>query len=428
MAKPNKNKKPQARLEDLEVREVSLVDRPANQRAFLIVKRRDDMPRRAIPASEAEPVTVDKNIPQAQAQPAEGDEVSFFDILGIGELPEADPQQAAADGDTPSEGGDAPEADGDTPSEGGDAPEADPQQAAADGGDTDPAEEPTDPGAQADPAPPAGTEPVTKAPQVLEQATDLLQRLTAEVNVLKGEGEVNDTHRAQLEALARDLAALAGVELGEVAKGDDSPLRVATGAMERMISLIATLQGAGEAEVPAEVPGELAEVAKAIGGLAAPDQAEPEPEPQAAEPEPLFEVFKAAGADGQGDDPMLVIKAGAKMKKARLSQFEAALKALNGILAELKGIPKADAEGKAQKVTKADHSAMLATITTLLDGIKTSIAARLEGIEKSIGGVAERVTRIENTRPAGNGEADPEPVQKSDPTDDSKPEFWAGVL
>ena len=393
MAKPNKNKKPQARLEDLEVREVSLVDRPANQRAFLIVKRRDDMPRRAIPASEAEPVTVDKNIPQAQAQPAEGDEVSFFDILGIGELPEADPQQAAADG-----------------------------------GDTDPAEEPTDPGAQADPAPPAGTEPVTKAPQVLEQATDLLQRLTAEVNVLKGEAEIGDDHRAQLEALARDLAALAGVELGEVAKGDDSPLRVATGAMERMISLIATLQGAGEAEVPAEVPGELAEVAKAIGGLAAPDQAEPEPEPQAAEPEPLFEVFKAAGADGQGDDPMLVIKAGAKMKKARLSQFEAALKALNGILAELKGIPKADAEGKAQKVTKADHSAMLATITTLLDGIKTSIAARLEGIEKSIGGVAERVTRIENTRPAGNGEADPVPVKKSDPSDDSKPEFWAGVL
>ena len=41
---------------------------------------------------------------------------------------------------------------------------------------------------------------------------------------------------------------------------------------------------------------------------------------------------------------------------------------------------------------------------------------------------SERVTRIENTRPAGNGEADPEPVQKSDPTDDSKPEFWAGVL
>jgi hypothetical protein len=437
--------KPKARLEDLEVREVSLVDLPANKRPFLIIKRREDMPRRAIPASEAEPATVEKQTAQPEAQP-QGDDVSFFDVIGIGDNPEAtatppaDPTAEPSSSDPPAaaaadEGG---EPAGDPPA--GDPP-ADPEPSSA-----DPAEEPTDPGTAPEADPPAGdppaaeppveaapepTETVQKAAAALDQATDLLARLTGAVNVLKGLGDqaMTDECKAQLEGLAGDLAEMSGAELGEIAKATDPALRVATGAMETMISQVAALQKAGDGDVPETVPGELAEVAKAISSLVQPEAPEPEAEPvnQAAEPDPdalfPFEVFKAADADPNDPDPELLIKAGAKMKKARLSQFAKAVEALQSILKELKGEPQA---APAEKVQKGADAGMLATLTTMIDSVKTAVTTRLDSIEKSVGEVGERVDKIENTRPAGNGEGDP-PVQPVKKNDDDK-NFWSGVL
>ena len=162
---------------------------------------------------------------------------------------------------------------------------------------------------------------------------------------------------------------------------------------------------------------------------------EPEPE-QGAEPEPaaesdtfdlstLLEIEKAEGPEGEGDDPMLVIKAGAKMRKARLTQFEQAVTVLQGILSELKGIPAA---GGTEKVSKDEGASVVATVATMLDGIKTSMAARLAGIQKAVDGVVARVERIESVRPEGNGAVDPTPIKKADPNDDSNPDFWSGVL
>ena len=126
---------PKAKLEDLEVREVSLVDRPANRRRFLIVKRRSDMPRAAIPASEAEAMALRKQ--SLEAEPAAADDVSFFDILGIGEVAAAPDSDAPDETSTePTEGEPAAETpedhaegapDVETPAEGESAPENEPQ-------------------------------------------------------------------------------------------------------------------------------------------------------------------------------------------------------------------------------------------------------------------------------------------------------------
>lgn len=73
------------RLEEIEVQEVSLVDRPANKRAFLIVKRSDEMTTQVTPdgkggftaasgAAKAGPPPMPPGVPAAGAAPAAGAE------------------------------------------------------------------------------------------------------------------------------------------------------------------------------------------------------------------------------------------------------------------------------------------------------------------------------------------------------------------
>jgi len=116
----------------------------------------------------------------------------------------------------------------------------------------------------------------------------------------------------------------------------------------------------------------------------------------------------------KSDDPMVIIeevtKAGAKMKKARLNQFEKAVNTLMGLLEELRGN---SVNKKEQPVADDTSDALLEKLDAGLKKGLEALEERLEGsIKKSVEGISEqldavqkKVNAFDSASPEGNGAA-----------------------
>jgi hypothetical protein len=401
-----KKEAPEARLEDLDVREVSLVDKPANRRRFLVVKRQEDSmstKRRAAPADEVRKddagndATDGKNTDDANTQVAKDEEGSFLDILGIG--------------DSPGEGEGASDDQGDA-------------DAGDQGGDTQQVQK------------------AEKAKDVLGKLTPILQKLTGAVTKAKDLGgkpltpEIAKTISEVVKAL-QGFGGKADDDGGDGDAGDgekDKKEKADTGALASAVSkltaIVEAVKKAGDGDAPKDIATKLASIAKGLEGFLskqkAPEDKKADDDKDAKDKdkkdakgktEKAFEVFKAAGS-GNDDDPEVIIKAGAKMKRSRLSKLKKAVETLAALISELEG----EASGGKEKATKAEVD--LSPVMNRIDEFASAVKSRFEALEGKTDAVNKRVENIENTRPAGNGEGDPDPVQKSDEGEN----FWAGVL
>lgn len=342
---------------------------------------------RAVPADE---VKTEKQ----EAQPQQADDASFGDILGLGiEEPEAAPEQAAADDTEPEQtaapdgGDDEPEqaADSDAPADepAGDPPADEPEQAAA---DTEP-----------------DTEPVEKksgtAKAMLAKLTPALNRLTGVVEKVKKGGDKPLPGDA-ISAIKGVADTLKGIVGSSDKTEKAAPLSAVTTALTKITDVVKKLKDAGDGDVPSGVEGKLK---SALGAL---NSAIP-----AAKTEKKFEIFKGA-------DDTVIIKAGAKMKKARLNKLKKAVQELATLISELEGEPTE------KRDEPAPAPVDLSPVLEKIDELASATKSRFEKVEESTGAVSKRLDEIENMRPAGNGEADPpEPVKKNEDEN-----FWAGVL
>lgn len=168
-----------------------------------------------------------------------------------------------------------------------------------------------------------------------------------------------------------------------------------------------------------------------------------------------LKVFVASG----GDDPEILIqKAGAKMKRSRLSMLEKAVNALVSILNEIKGDQssgdkktqksneetqnmstedtkdpkpedKPDVTSKDTKDAEPEVTATAVVTKEWAEGITkqvSDLAARVEEMAKvvaeKVDAIAKKVDDFENTIPDGNSDGDPESTEKA------KKSFWGGRI
>lgn len=391
------NKKPtaDAELEELEVREVSLVDRPANRRKFLITKRDDG--NLSIQREEQEMGNQVKSGQEATTKNTDQG-INLLDILGLS-IPEI--QEPSASVELPGSG-----------------------------------------------------EPVEKTaqPQVVKSVTAILARLTKVASQCKGEQKsVPDGVVRELAAVAQvinELASeLAGGDPGaeKATKAEGNLEQVVTKAIDMLMKVAEQVKGMDPAteKFPEGVAKALKTVASLLESAAAssggdkqdapgqekaPEQgaeeADKKKEPAKKNAEEVLEVFVSA------DDPNeIILKAGAKMKKARLNQFRKAVDTLSSLLKELEGGEAEPEKGKeTTKKSMGDQDlseALAGLVGPKLEEFMGKISEQLEGITK-------RVDDVESGNPGGAGDSDPAesstpaPTKKSlQPTD---PGFWDGAV
>jgi len=376
----------EAKLTDLDVREVSVVDRPANKRRFLIVKRdeglavirtEETMSRTAIPRAEAE----------------EFGHILLSDDGAVGILKDEDLAElvGADDGDAEAEEDE----------------------------DVDAEDEVIEKGAVSD------TVSIAKA---------ALAKLMAVVNKLKKEKEAGGKPDSSVLSVVRQVAAAltALVEkLGDSdGKGKDKDkeedttekaakdaLAVCTAAIGSLTNAINQLKDAeADGDVPPPVINVLRAVANALSGLAGGDGGNTEeedkgkgkgkgkkPPVEETEKQSRPEVFMKRGDESA--DPEVMIKVGTKMKRTRLSLFKKAVEMLADILKELS--PSDQDRAKGSKANQDFQRAML---------------EKLDGIGASVGKVVKRVDELEaGGRPLG-ADDDPKVVEKK------QKGFWSGIL
>jgi hypothetical protein len=385
-----KQDKPEThRLEDLDVREVSVVDKPANDSPFLVVKSLDG--KLVFQLKES------KHMPGTQNQ--EGGDI--LDLLGLG---------FGSD----SNGGAAPDA------------------GAASG----------------DPSVPLEIEKSSFRTAVEQAINTIMQKLTKAATDL-GDEPTEDQIGA-VDWVAKALAALAD-KLGEgegeaIEPGDTISASVlkATNSLMGAAALVKELDEEADT-APDAVPGTLRAVAslltKAIEDVkkaqkpnANPDDgtvsdhagANADGSTSVGQPEQL-EVFVSKAADG---NHMLILKRGAKMKKARLNQLKKAIETLNSILSELQGDEGGDdaGKGKTQKAAAPDIAQQLAKGFEALEGrIGEKITEALKPVNEALETVTKRVDDIDGETSGGNGEGDPEET-KVVKNDGAKPGMWDSLF
>jgi hypothetical protein len=141
-------------------------------------------------------------------------------------------------------------------------------------------------------------------------------------------------------------------------------------------------------------------------------------------------VQKNAEDDG---DPLVILKVGAKMKKARLTQFKNAIKLLGSILTELEGKSAADKgeEGKSKVSKGLDEEAVSALIAkgfeTLEAKIGEAVSTAVKPLEETLEAVTKRVDDID-AETAGNGDADADEADAIAKNKSKKQDIWAGVI
>lgn len=371
----------EAELEDLDVREVSVVDKPANQRRFLVIKSEETggvtvtLEANAMPENQNQVASQDT---EAQSLDAMG----LMDFLGLTVTKNEEPPQ-------------------------------------------------TEPPVDA----PKLEEGQSLQGQVHALTKGLLQRLTKAAGDLKEDQEPSPEAVQELAQIAKGLDFFAGQiphEEGEVEIVQDDleggPKVLTHKALDHVMKATnAAKQIAQDAEhIPAEIPARL-QAARILLEKAVGVEVSEEPEAQEAPALEGVEIFKAHGQDAS-DDPELILKVGAKMKKTRLSAFKKAIDLLSSILAELDGAEKVDESEKVTKAEDQDLTGKLEKGFSLLEGrLSSQIAEALKPLTGQIDAVQKRVDDMASANPGGRGDTGPEEVHKQeDPAPPSN--FWAGVL
>lgn len=175
------------------------------------------------------------------------------------------------------------------------------------------------------------------------EASKLVDRLMVLATTIKAE-DGDTISEAVIDELASITEGLVGqpVDKAETAKltPEDAEARVSKAVGQMMIIAKRLEDGADE-----DVEPELAEVGSELAPLAKEDEG-------SNSGDGTLKVFV-----GQGDDPEILIhKAGAKMKRARLSAFEKAVQTLVTLLSEIKGEQPNDKNKKTQKSSEEDQT------------------------------------------------------------------------
>lgn len=383
----------EAALEDLEVKEVSVVDRPAIGRKFLVVKNADG----------------DVQLIEEEA-------------MSRGMIPAA---AAAEFGRVPAEKDDTP-APAPAPEEQGGSELADIFEVIFT--DTDDDDDPPEPGAH-----PVGVEPITKTAKAdaLKATSDAMGSLTTIVAALKkadASGEVPAEQAKALQECAKALTEAAD-KMGdgaddktqaEQAKSAGDALQKASEALQKLVQLVSRIKELddGVDKVDDGIVGSVRSLGKVLATIAgkqepADDKAPANPQPpQLQQQAKRLEVFKGA-VDANGDRD-IILKVGASMRSTRLSKLRAAVKALNELMGELD--PTKDEKAK---TTKVDLSPLTSKLDTLAEAITKS--------NETLKAVDDRVAKIEQedtTVPAGNAAPQTEPIDKKD----KKKGLWDGLF
>lgn len=395
MAKPEKKKKEVTELEDLLVKEVSMVDHPAILRTFVIVKRQNTedqtMAREAFAAGDTgdhvveedadESEAVIKEAAEATAEAAEDEDAGTVDLLELVEYEDAEAE-------------------------------------------TEEDEEEADPDSEGE------IQEILKAVTVAQAFKPLnaaLQQMMGATNDTKklGKKQLTKEVSSKFRGIMLALNLISGKGKVKTEKAEAGTAKAATAALQKLMSLVNTLKGMKQTEA---FPGKLATQAKAIAGsisgLLATSPATSKKKQKAE-----ATVAKAKGTD----DPIVIIKAGKKMKKIRLAKLREAVTLLSSILKELEGDDKMVKEAKtedtkADKVEKKEEAkpteeteGASATLAEIKDGI-TKLGEAIKGLGDSVETVTKRVTDLEGTAPESNADEDPpEEVKK-------KRNLWDGVI
>lgn len=392
MAK-RQSKKPTHALEELEVREVSLVDRPANQRKFLIVKREDggDL---SIAITEAEEMAKRSAVAASEARPATVIEIESVDKLDpLGLLDVLDDEDT--DGETPED---------ETPDTGA-------------GGDDDPAPDESEDGVEA----------ITKA-TTLKVTSEALTQLMGVVNAInKNGGAVSEEHAMALQSIAKTLAP----DLSATTPASEDARAETTDALTRLMSAVTLIKALDDEieTLPGAVTTQLEGIASTLNGVAAAQSNDTAD--TADEERPQLTVFKTELPDGDLD---LIIKRGAKMQNTRLSTLRRAVEMLGKLVKELEGDGKA-ATKKSEDAT-IDTAALVSQVTASVDASIAKVVKEVSGamntLREEIAAVSKRVDDVDGSTPDGNadgddeeetsGESDGAPVKKSQGTS------WENIL
>lgn len=414
-------KNPDAELEDLDVREVSIVDRPAIKRKFLIVKRQGG----DLGVIRLE----DQEMPEAKQvedQELEIEEIDMEDVIKEDEEEGSILDMLDVEEDVVAE--DAVKADEDSSDE---------------------------------------AEIVEKAVKAdaVKRATALTAKLMSLVNKLKGMSKkeeagklptsVTNEIRSIVQALTAMVASLTKGEPSKPAKKEEDTevtnrqdpkvvagaIKIATAALERMMSAVNRLKELDDdvTKIPSAIINELRGIATELNRIVTrygyPAKAKAKKTEEGQE-----ETLKAFISDDGTGDPeiILVSKAGAKMKHSRLSAFEKAVNTLMTLLNEIKGenkkdkkeTKKSDEEDPDMSDKDKGHEGDKATASTTKDwmeGITKQIgelATKFEELSKGLTGQVEALSKkVEEaeTIPAGEGDGDPAPTE-------TKKSFWAGRI
>ena len=376
--------------------------------------------RTAITASEGRE-RVEKTEGAAAAETGDGD-ASMMDLLGLGDLDETAAAEGDGDGSGATEGdgdGAATEGDGDgaagAAAEGdGDAAAAAEGDAATDGagdaateGDGDGAAAATEGEADAAADAAGDSEVVTKAVKAgagAKSAKTALAAITRIVNQAKdlGDKPLSPAMIASLKTVMNQLNLMGGQVSSAKEKDKDektekvegSTMRALTAAMEKLTALSNKL---GEMEADADIAdaqgSEMRSIAASLGAII-----DKYGKPATQTEKRDIEIFKAMGSENDAD-PVIVFKAGAKMKRIRLSQFKRAVEALQSILKELAG----------EQVAKTAPAAAvdLTPVTKAIEAMGGKVDKKIETIGKSVDVLTKRLEAVEGIRPTGAGDGDP---------------------
>ena len=346
-------------LDGLDVREVSVVDRPANKRRFLIVKRAEDVMPKIEVSHDADFLTeilklAGADDAESTAKAAAG-ELSRAVAEVVGKLSKT---VATIKTEFDKAGADKSKV---------------PESVAADLRDVQQALSTI-----ADALGKKGEAPQAKAAgDALQVCTQALEQLMALTEKLKGLGEADAVPGDVADAIKAVAELLGGLEMS--ADGGKAPAK----------------------DGPKDGP--------------------PKGPPQAGSKGPAGEADKDANGEAtikafvsKGDsDPEIILKIGSKMSKTRLSKLKSAVDTMISLVKELEG--EADKDAKA--IGKLAHATATLITPPVVDTVAIAKAAS-DSVAKLLGEkldpLAKRLDALEGGNHGGNGEADPPaPVVKN---------------
>lgn len=393
---PRTKQEAEAELEELDVREVSLVDRPANKKKFLIIKR------------ARQKTLEDEEMEFSEILKGDSD-ASLLELLGLSDGTVEDTQ------------------------------------------DSDEIDITFDDTLDFDVITKGNVQELAKAVSLL------VGRLAKAVNSLKSQkAEPGSQLVRELQTIAQAIVSVierlgdSGPEKSDTEKADGPGLlKAASSALQSMMQVAAKLKELGGADsVPSAIIAKLKSAAesllKAIGTGSSggkdkkPAGQQQEDDAGSSDSEDDSEKRKTKKRDDklqifvcnkEEENPEIIIKAGAKMRKARLNQFEKAVETLMSLLKELKG--DQEDEGKKRKsVSKNSSMDLNEALSKGFEVLESRLGEKMDDAIKGLKGqveeVAKRVEEVETGVAPGKGDADVTEVEKD--TVKKQEGFWSNLF